>query len=70
MPEKSLDDTGLKILLANVVHDAAKYADRAFFRSKWFRLICDFMDWEPEMIRKLASTGVRAQFTIPREFRA
>lgn len=64
------DDTGLKVLLAAVVHDAAKYGDRAFFRSKWFGLICAFMGWEPSKIRELAKTGVRPQFTIPHGFKA
>ena len=63
------DDTGLKILLAAVIHNAAKYGDRAFFRSKWFGRICGFMCWEPDKIRELARSGVRSHFTIPREFR-
>lgn len=63
------DDTGLKILLAAVIHNAAKYGDQAFFRSKWFALICDFMGWEPEQIRELARSGVRTQFTFPRGLR-
>lgn len=67
---ENFDDAGLKLLLAAVIHDAGKYGDRAFFRSKWFGLVCDFMGWEPSQIRKLAESGVRAQFTIPREFRA
>lgn len=65
-----MDDTGLKILFAAVVYDAGKYGDRVFFRSKWFGLICDFMDWEPSQIRKLAESGVKREFRIPSEFRA
>lgn len=65
-----MDDTGLKILLAAVVHDAAKYGDRAFFGSKWFGLICSFMGWEPSYIRGLAGSGVGREFRIPNEFRA
>lgn len=66
----NFDDTGLKVLLSAVIHDAGKYGDRAFFKGQWFRDICDFMGWEPSQIRELAKTGVREQFTIPREFRA
>ena len=59
------DDTGLKILLAAVIHNAAKYGDRAFFRSEWFVLICAFMGWEPDQIRELARSGVKEHFAIP-----
>jgi len=59
------DDTGLKILLAAVIHNAAKYGDQDFFHSKWFGLICGFMGWEPEQIRELARSGVRSHFSIP-----
>ena len=59
------DDTGLKILLAAVIHDAGKYGDRAFFRSKWFGRICGFMCWEPDKIRELARSGVKEHFAIP-----
>jgi len=70
MDADGFDDTGLKVLLAAVIHDAGKYGDRGFFKSKWFGLICDFMGWAPYEIRKMVATGVKEKFTIPREFRA